>query len=132
MRYFKFDRLVRDEIVYQILKNGDLPNYRYLDDDEYVRRLKEKLLEESQEVCVAEKKEDLLEELADVLEVVESMLEVMGSSKLDLRKVQAKKRKINGSFKKRIVVEYVRCEEKSKWLNYYLENKQKYPEISVK
>jgi predicted house-cleaning noncanonical NTP pyrophosphatase (MazG superfamily) len=131
MRYFKFDKLVRDEIVYQILRNGDLPKYRYLDDKEFIELLKCKLQEEINELRDADSEEKLMEELADVEELVECMLESLGKKYRDLRSLQVKKRKINGSFKKRMYVEYVRCEDSSKWLKYYEKNKEKYPEIAI-
>lgn len=129
MRYFKFDRLVRDENVYQILQQGDLPKYRYADETEYVKLLKNKLLEVSQDLVNGKDNQFGLEELVDVMEIVECFLMFMNKNMRDLKTVQLKKRKKNGSFVKRIYVEYVRCEDRSKLLDYYLKNKNKYPEL---
>lgn len=131
MRYFKFGKLVRDEIVYKILKNGDLPKYRYIDESEYMSLLKAKMFEEVVELRDANDSEKIVQELADVLELVECILDSLGLKYRDLKSVQANKRKDNGSFRKRMFVEYVRCEENSKWLDYYVKNNEKYPEIAV-
>ena len=63
-----FNKLVRDNIPNIIENNGEKAITRILSDKEYRVELYKKLLEESQEVINSQDTEDILEELADVLE----------------------------------------------------------------
>ena len=51
MRYFKFEKLVRDNIVSQMIDNNQEPRgTRRLDDDEFITELIKKVLEEVEEM----------------------------------------------------------------------------------
>ena len=71
-----FNKLVRDNIPNIIENNGEKAITRILSDKEYRVELYKKLLEESQEVINSQDTEDILEELADVLEVLKSIAEL--------------------------------------------------------
>jgi len=129
MRYFRFEKLVRDEVVYEMMKSGSIPKYRYLEDDEYLERLIQKLGEEVDEVKMSKKKDMIFAEVVDLQDVLDSILLYLEKSKKDLRHAQRIKKKENGVFEKRIFVEYVKCNKDSDWVEYYLKNKEKYPEI---
>lgn len=68
-----FNKLVRDNIPNKIEANGEVAVTRILSDEEYRSELYKKLLEESNEVINAKNKEDIIEELSDVLEVVKAI-----------------------------------------------------------
>ena len=129
MRIFKFNKLVRDKIVEGIIEAGNHPVYHTLNDKEYIEELKKKLLEEAKEVPQTNKNSDLIEEIADVQEVIDNILEVLNVSKSELTKFQSKKNKERGSFKKRLYIDTVKTKTDSKWTNYYLANPDKYPEV---
>ena len=131
MRYFKFNKLVRDEIVYQILKSGDLPKYRYLEEDEFLKKLKAKMLEEVEELCNATKNKEMIEELADISELVDELMKLRNIKKKELKSCQINKKRKNGGFGKRIFIDYVGCKSNSTWARYYQENEDKYPEINM-
>lgn len=61
-----------------------------------------KLVEEAQEVADADTREALMLELADVLEVVESLLEWHGIAETAVRPVQSTRRAERGEFEKRL------------------------------
>lgn len=69
-----FEKLVRDGIQDVITQNGEYYYTRRLKPEEFEIELKKKLLEESQEVNKATTKEELTNELADVLEVINYIL----------------------------------------------------------
>ena len=73
------------------------PNIRILDDAEYRDCLSRKLDEEVQEFH----KENNLEELADILEVVYSLAEINGGRE-ELERIYVKKHEARGGFSKRI------------------------------
>ena len=65
-------KLIRDKIPEVIKASGDEGKIRILGEKEYEKELKKKLVEESKEVSEAPK-EEILNELADVLELVKSI-----------------------------------------------------------
>ena len=69
---------------------------------EYWERLKDKLREETEEVC-----EDInvLEELADVLEVVHAMLAAKGLELAELEALRKEKKSKRGGFASKIILE---------------------------
>ena len=82
-----YNKLVRDKIPEIISNKGETPVTRVLKDDEYKKSLEEKLFEEYKEVIEGEG-DDRLEELADLLEVVKSLLIVKLLSKSYLHKAR--------------------------------------------
>lgn len=95
-------KLVRDNMIKIIKKEGKSPKYKILSKKEFIKELKNKLIEESLEVKKSKSKKELLLELADVNEVFSHLLKSLKISKKKLKKVQSKKRKKKGSFNKKI------------------------------
>jgi len=93
-----YKKLVRDRIPEIIEAQGETPNIRVLEQEEYLHHLEAKLDEE-----VAEYHRDKnAEELADILEVVFALAEANGVSRQELMKVYQKKHDARGGFTKRI------------------------------
>jgi predicted house-cleaning noncanonical NTP pyrophosphatase (MazG superfamily) len=92
-----YNKLVRHSIPDLIISQGEKPNIRILDDVEYRDCLSRKLDEEVQEFH----KENNLEELADILEVVYALAEINGGRE-ELERIYAKKHEARGGFSKRI------------------------------
>ncbi len=83
---------------------------RYMEPPETLERLKDKLLEESQEVFEAYNKEDktdLKEELADVIEVIDAILYHNKISLEEVLKIRDLKRAKKGGFEKGVFLEYI-------------------------
>ena len=92
-----YEKLVRDLIPDIIEAQGEKPNIRILDDAEYRDCLSGKLDEEVQEFH----KDNNLEELADILEVVYALAEINGGRE-ELERIYAKKHEARGGFSERI------------------------------
>lgn len=130
MRYFKFEKLVRDKIVPGMLSNNQDPRgTRRLDDDEFITELIRKVLEEANEMKNVKSKDELKYELADVYEVLDYIKEVLQITDSELAELKEQKREKNGVFDERMYIEDVGVEEDCKWLQYYLDNPDKYPEV---
>ncbi|WP_062515127.1 nucleoside triphosphate pyrophosphohydrolase [Halobacillus sp. KGW1] len=97
-----YNKLVRDFIPEIIKKNGKQLNTSILTDEEYVIELKAKLEEEVKEFLEAEGKEDSVEELADVLELLYALANQLGSSAEELEHVRAQKAKDRGAFNDKV------------------------------
>lgn len=72
-----------------------------MDEKEYEKELKKKLVEESKEVSEAPK-EEMLNELADVFELVKSIASHYKIPFSKVEKFQEEKRKRRGGFKKKL------------------------------
>lgn len=93
-----YNKLVRDRIPEIIKNQGETPHFRILGDAEYTQGLERKLDEEVAEFH----KEQNLEELADILEVVFALSETLGHSREELMEVYRKKNEKRGGFRERI------------------------------
>lgn len=63
--------------------------YRIIEDnDEFLIELKNKLLEEANEVVLSDSEEELIEELADIFEVIDSILKETGISISKVKEIQ--------------------------------------------
>lgn len=93
-----YNKLVRDKIPELIRSNGEIPNTRILEEEEYLQHLEAKLDEETAEYH----RDKNVEELADILEVVFALAEGMGSSREELLSVCRKKQESRGGFRNRI------------------------------
>ena len=94
----QYNKLVRDKIPEIICDQGEMPDFRILEQDEYTRRLEAKLDEE-----VAEFHRDKnLEELGDILEVTFSLAENLGYTREELLRTCEMKREKRGGFRDRI------------------------------
>lgn len=94
-------KLIRDKIPQIIKAAGDKYEIRIMDKREYEKELKKKLVEEVKELNEAPK-EKLVNEMADVLELLKSISE---HYKIDFKLVEEKqvqKRKERGGFKKKL------------------------------
>ena len=93
-----YNKLVRDRIPELIKSQGETPNIRILEREEYLRHLEKKLDEEVGEYH----RDKNAEELADILEVVFALAEAIGCSKVDLLAVYEKKHTERGGFRDRV------------------------------
>ena len=97
----EYDKLVRDEIPRVIREDGSTPVTHRVDGAAYERRLAAKLREEAAEFAA----DGDPEELADVVEVVETLLDVVGRDRV----AAARERKAadRGRFDDGVVLERV-------------------------
>ncbi len=127
---FKYAKLVRDKIPELIKKDGaKLIKTKILNQKDYLSELKRKLIEEAEELLAADKREEILGELGDMQEILDSILAVLHYKSKDLKKTQSKKNKANGAFKKKIYIDRIEVDNNFSWLEYHLKNKHKYPLI---
>ncbi len=94
-------KLIRDRILEIILKKGGKCSFHIADKREFEKRLKDKLKEEVGELCEKLDKE----EIADVFEVLDTILKFKKYKKIDILKIQQKKRKEKGGFDRGIVLD---------------------------
>ena len=98
-----YNKLVRDGIINKIITNGETPKFRTLTDEEYLQELHNKLLEEAKEFIEA----DDPEELADLLEVLYSIVKLKKIDVSQVEVIRQTKKTHRGGFDKKIYLESV-------------------------
>lgn len=131
MKYRKFaqNKLVRDKIMSIIGAYGSKFEWKTLDDAEFLEQLKLKIMEEAAEVCAAQTQDAIIEELADVLEVMIAWCEFLGCSLDDVIVAQRKKFEKRGGYQERKYIMTVEHVQGSPCEQYCLAEPEKYPEI---
>lgn len=97
----KYNKLVRDKIPEIIIKKGEECKTRIADDNEYWQKLKEKLQEEIEEF----QKDESIEEIADIFEVLEAIAEYKKFDPEKIDRIKIKKAEERGRFLNRIILD---------------------------
>ena len=97
----KYNKLVRDKIPDYIRKKGEIPVTHIADEAEYWQKLKEKLLEEVQEF----QKDENIEELADIFEVIDAIIDHKKFDRNEIQRTQEQKAAERGKFKEQIILD---------------------------
>ena len=98
-----YNKLVRDRIPEIIEKDNKRCDVRILDDAEYLKMVDAKLDEELAEYH----KDQNIEELADLIEVIYAAAKARGYSIAELEEIRAQKAEKRGVFEKRFFLEKV-------------------------
>ncbi len=96
-----YNKLVRDKIPDIIKEKGEECVIREASEEEFPRKLLEKLVEEAKEFS----DKSSIEEMADIIEVLEEICRLNGWDRETLNKIQSEKRERRGGFSKRIILE---------------------------
>ncbi|MBQ2669122.1 MAG: nucleoside triphosphate pyrophosphohydrolase [Clostridia bacterium] len=100
MRVIKYNKLVRDRIPEIIEASGNSCVTNILSDDAYLRMIDAKLDEELAEYH----KDQNIEELADLIEVIYAAAIARGHTLEELEKARAEKAEKRGGFRKKILL----------------------------
>ncbi len=98
-----FNKLVRDKIPEIIRTRGKKMTSHIANNDEYWTKLLDKLQEEIDEY----RSDESEEELADVLEVIDTIIDHKGYNRMHLEDLRKAKLQEKGGFKDRIILDEV-------------------------
>lgn len=129
LRKFRQNKLWRDKAVDRLQQAGSIIHWERLNDHEFSRQLKEKLIEEAQEVSQVRTTKQLCEELADVLEVMNALCAAHGLTLNDVMAAREEKHAERGGFEGRKFVTVAEHPVGSFGEEYCLADPEKYPEI---
>ncbi|WP_306298447.1 nucleoside triphosphate pyrophosphohydrolase [Bacillus sp. EAC] len=101
-----YNKLVRDKIPTIISKTGSTFETTILSEQDYIKKLNEKLTEEVEELLNATP-EEVVGEIADILEVLYALAETKEISIEEIERVRVKKKEERGGFKERILLKHV-------------------------
>lgn len=105
---YNYNKLVRDRIPEEINNSdGKKANYKILNDDEYLQELDKKLFEEAHEFV----EEHSVDELADLMEVIYSIMKTKNISFEDVKIARDVKNKKKGAFKDKVYLISVEQEQ---------------------
>ena len=125
MRKYPFNKLIRSKIPARMIEEGVVINAQKLEIQEYIAQLKQKIIEEAIEVSETNSREDLIIELADVLEVIYAIAEATSISQVEIEQARIEKREINGHFKPEHYIHYIQVASDNHKVIEYLENKNR-------
>ena len=128
-RTFLQNKLWRNKMPRYHESNGSKIDCRLLTNKEFDEQLRIKIKEEAQEVALASTKEQLIEEFADVCEVIEALSLLHGISWQDISEKQLQKREKAGTFTQDSFVLRSHHIEGSVGAQYFLNDPLKYPEV---
>jgi predicted house-cleaning noncanonical NTP pyrophosphatase (MazG superfamily) len=129
-KFFKFDKLVRDKLYQKMLDLGiDVTLKSVVNKDQLVCYFKNKILEEAQEVVEADSRRDIIEELADLQEVIYSITKLFDIRTEEIELVRKNKHDEKGGFDNAIIVDSVSLNSGHEFVKYYESNPKKYPII---
>jgi predicted house-cleaning noncanonical NTP pyrophosphatase (MazG superfamily) len=100
----EFNKLVRDQVPDLIRERGERVTTARLNEEAVIRALRQKLVEEAYEVLDAKDLESVLAELADIREVVDSLIQHLKASDRDVVDQQVEKRTKLGGFEEGVVL----------------------------
>ena len=98
----EYNKLIRDRIPEIIEADGRAYDIEVMEDTEYKQALLTKLIEEAQEVATAKTGDERIKELADLQEVLDSIVTAFDLNHNDIQKRQAERRQERGGFEKRV------------------------------
>ena len=99
----KYNKLIRDKIPEIIKQDNKIPIIHIAENQEYWTKLKEKLIEETNEFI----NEPTQEEHADILEVIDAICDFKHFNKQNLIHTKHQKEIKRGKFQKRIILDEV-------------------------
>jgi predicted house-cleaning noncanonical NTP pyrophosphatase (MazG superfamily) len=97
----EYNKLVRDKIPEIIRQSGNQCEVTIFSDTEYLEALRQKLIEEAQEAAIASS-DELVKELADLYEVIDTILTATGIEREAVLAVQQQRREERGEFEGKI------------------------------
>lgn len=131
MPTFRYDKLVRDNIPAFHREAGHSIVSLTLRGKELATALIAKLHEETDEINGALTDDELLEEIADVQQIIDDLCIVHGFSREQLAHVIHKKSAKKGGFLQGAYIETVTIpDEDDEWVRYCRKSPDKYPEIT--
>jgi predicted house-cleaning noncanonical NTP pyrophosphatase (MazG superfamily) len=129
-RSFLENKLYRDKIITWLESMGSIIELKTLNNQEYDIALREKILEEVKEIVLAKDKQELISEIADVLEVIDSLIVLHGISKDDVTHIKKEKNQSRGGFFDKKFVTVAHHIPNSTPCNYYIAEPEKHPEVT--
>ncbi len=107
MARVEYNKLVRDNIKDKIERAGDICSIRtIIDEAEFISRLRQKLIEEANELAISSSRAEFLAEYCDLMVVLDALTGCYEISEAELRVAMAENVEKKGLFKNRQLLEW--------------------------
>ncbi len=127
---FSCEKLARDFIESSYQKTNIKSSFRVIKKEELLQAFKVKIVEEAEEVLEADSRADLIEELSDLMEVIESFMKTAKINSAELKNCRKIKKSQRGGFEKGFYLEYIEVPLDSPDFSKYSSRPHKYPVIT--
>ena len=97
-----YNKLIRDRIPENIQNDNKSCIVEILDEPRFIAELMKKLIEESMELNEATNRDEIINELADLHEIIDTIKVTHAISDSEVQEKQHKKAQTNGRFEKRL------------------------------
>lgn len=124
MPTFIFNKLIRDKLKEDYVRLDQRVTYKELDDTELIEALKQKIIEEANEIPASGSREDIIAELGDIQQVIDDIANRAGVSNEEIETARLAKFEKKGGFSEGLFVETITLKDDDEWVQYY----RKYPE----
>ena len=128
MPRFRFDKLVRDKLPRYYEQLGQKAIYRVLSKLEHAKELKQKIIEEIEEIPVEGSTKDVTTEIADAPQGINDLMDLYDITEERMNVVRLEKLEKKGGFKNAIFVESLELQKNDEWIAYYRAEPTKYEE----
>jgi len=126
---FAVGKLIRDKLP-DILRSKDITVFEHkMDEQEYIAKLKGKLIAKTDAIVQENRDDDFLEELDDILEVIYALGINKNYTHQDIENQRKKIEHEKGRFNNRIYNRYITMKENNPAVEYYRSNRSKYSEF---
>lgn len=98
----KYNKLIRDKIPEIIKAAGWSPVVVVLGKKKFLEALKKKVLEEAKELAKARRKNEVINEIVDLQEILDTLISELGLGKREVKKEQVAKKKKRGGFRNKL------------------------------
>lgn len=122
---YEFNKLIRSKIPKRMIVENVSINGKELSDCEFIAELKNKIVEEAQEVSSATDRENLIAELADVTEVIHAIAKASDITLEEIESERLTKLEVNGDFQAPNYINYIEVEEDNHKVIEYQNNKNR-------
>jgi predicted house-cleaning noncanonical NTP pyrophosphatase (MazG superfamily) len=126
---FLCKKLGRDKGLEGFKSQNIKPIYKFLNGDELREALKYKLIEEAQEICDAQDRQEIVAELADVLEVISGLCKAYGITPNEIEKEKTEKYNNRGGFENGLYIETLEMDEDNPRAEHFRKSPDRYPEV---
>lgn len=128
MATFVFNKLIRDKLKNEYEKMGQVAHYKKLTKEEFAEALKRKLIEEASEIVPTDK-ESVLNELADIYQVVEDLIKLYDLNPQEIGEIKNAKFEKKGGFVGANFVETLTLDDNDEWNDYYRKSPDVFQEL---
>ncbi|RYE06343.1 MAG: hypothetical protein EOP33_03930 [Rickettsiaceae bacterium] len=121
----EFNKLVRNKLSKVLTDHQVIVSSTILTADQFIQKLKEKIVEEAKEVQAADINQELIIEIADLCEAIDTLIKICHIDKQDVENAKIKKKEEIGCFTKESYINNIEVVENNTEVIDYLRSKGK-------